>query len=78
MRRIADLTGDEIDLDEIMEKAETKEVPVNNWEEFVIAASSIAENHAFKKSTPVDDCVVNLERSRNKLVDLFMQILKFD
>ena len=65
-------------MDEIMEKAETKEVPVNTWEEFVIAASSIAENHAFKRLTPVDDCLVNLERSRNKLIDLFIQILKFD
>lgn len=52
-------------------------MPVNTWEEFVVAASSIAENHAFKRPTPVEDCVLNLERSRNKLIDLFVQILKF-
>ena len=75
LRRIHAADKKEIDLDEIMENAETKEVPVNTWEEFVVAASTIAENHAFKRSTPVDECIVNMERSRNKLIDLFVQLL---
>ena len=52
-------------------------MPVSTWEEFVVVASSIAENHAFKRPTPVEDYVVNLELSRNKLIDLFVQMLKF-
>ena len=64
-------------MNEIANNAETKEVPVNTWEEFVVVASSIAENHAFKRPTPVEDYVVNLELSRNKLIDLFVQMLKF-
>ena len=52
------------------------EVPVNNWQEFVIAASNIAEAHAFKRKPKIDE--FSLERSRNKLIDMFVQLLQFE
>jgi len=76
LQRIAQTQDKTIDLQQIQEDAESVEIPVNNWQEFVIAASNIAEAHAFKRQPKIDD--FSLERSRNKLIDMFVQLLKFD
>ena len=72
LKKMAASSGNTFDLEQIMKDAELIDLPVNTWEEFVIAASSIAEAHAFKRTMIVDDQVVSLERSRNKLTDLFV------
>lgn len=64
------------DFEQSMVYASAMEIPVNNWEEFVVVCSYIAECHTYKRLFKLNDVV--MQHERNKFVDLFVQLLRFE
>ena len=73
LNRMAEQNDRELDIVEI--DAEMEEIDAVNWEEFVIVAAYIAECHSFNRPFKFDD--YSSERTRNKMVDLFVSMLQF-
>ena len=73
LNRMAEQNDRELDIVDI--DAEMEEIDAVNWEEFVIMTAYIAECHAFNRPFKQDD--YSSERTRNKMVDLFVSMLQF-
>ncbi len=57
-------------------EATPTEIPVVSWEEFVVVATHILEGHLYKREFKMNAIV--MQQERDKLVDLFVQLLKFE
>ena len=56
--------------------AESKEIEVANWEAFSIAMAYCAELHLYER--PIDFEGFNINEMREKIIDIFVQLLGFD
>lgn len=66
--------GEEFDID--MVDGGTSEVCVTCEEDYMIAMAYVAECHTFKREVNLEKFDIELER--NKMVDLYMRMLKFN